>query len=223
MKRWLTHLTIVAYLVTLSWGVFAHAFHYGTTAHPGMYFLVWDMFCGWSGYSQRYHIIGEGESGRFYELAPGPWGEIKPYGDLDRRHYDNLGNGAYRIARNTLRHTEHEPMTRIFLVEETWNKKYNLPDRLWDKRYEAPKDPRHYYHVRSVFSADGMVLRSNGTWIVEQRNRCIAANPRLQADARKGRPFFTANSGDGPSRGAYVSGSRFAQQPQSPIGSPLGD
>jgi len=46
MKRWLSHFTIAVYLAALSWGIVAHALSFGAASHPGMYFLVWDMFCG---------------------------------------------------------------------------------------------------------------------------------------------------------------------------------
>jgi hypothetical protein len=58
MKRWITHLTIAAYLGVLTWGVVSHALGYKTGMHPGMYFIVWDMFCGWSAYEVRYHLVG---------------------------------------------------------------------------------------------------------------------------------------------------------------------
>ncbi|GAF86661.1 unnamed protein product, partial [marine sediment metagenome] len=74
MKRWLTHLLIVTYLGTLFAGVACHALELGVQSHPGMYMIVWDMFCGWSSYAGRIEVIGEGESGKYYQLAPGPWG-----------------------------------------------------------------------------------------------------------------------------------------------------
>ena len=61
MKRYLTHAMIVAYLGALAFGLFAHTFKFKNYAHPGMYFIVWDMFCGWSGYDVRNHMIAEGE------------------------------------------------------------------------------------------------------------------------------------------------------------------
>ena len=63
MKRWFTSLGIAAYLTALAVGFVSHAVDYGTDCHPIMYFLVWDMFCGWSAYEGRLHLIGEGESG----------------------------------------------------------------------------------------------------------------------------------------------------------------
>ncbi len=128
MKRWLTHLTIVGYLTALGWGIVAHSLNFGTHIHPSMYFVVWDMFCGWAAYDTRNQVIVEGESGKFYEVLPAPWGEIHPYGDLGRRHYDPYQTFCMSMAQNVLKHTDHEPIARIFVLEEAWAKKFNLPD-----------------------------------------------------------------------------------------------
>lgn len=190
MKRCLAICTIVSYLGVLSWGVAAHALNFHVADHPGMYFIVWDMFCGWNAYEDRTHIIGEGESGRFYELAPGPWGEIKPFGDLQRHHYDPFVNHSASIARNVLRHTSHEPMQRIYVIEETWAKKFNLPDEIWAERYREEKDPHSYFHLRKVLTGDGMLVSSSSSWFDFQTQASVGDNPRLWADARRGKPFF---------------------------------
>jgi len=190
MKRWLAHLTIASYLTVLAYGVVAHAVKYRVDAHPAMYYIVWDMFCGWSAYSSRTQIIGEGESGRFYKLAPGPWGEYHPYANLGRRHYDSWGKHHARIAMNNLRHTQHEPISRVIIVEESWAKKFNLPDQIWTMQYNEPKDKHVYYHVRSILRGDGYPLQRNVSWYSRQLSMNINDNPRLQADQRRGQPVF---------------------------------
>lgn len=193
MKRWIIVLFIVVYMCSLGWGVVAHTLNYGSGSHPMMYFLVWDMFCGWSAYSARTHIIGEGESGTYYELAPGPWGELHPYGDLGRQHYDSYGAHSYKIGMNTLKHTEHEPMTRLFVVEELWAKKFNMPQALWKKRFEEPKQVHKYYHVRHILTPDGIVLQSRPTWLAYQYSLSVSRNPRLQAETRSTQSLFITN------------------------------
>ena len=192
MKRWLTHLTIVAYLGVLSWGVAAHAVSYKVGVHTSMYFIVWDMFCGWASHASRLQIIGQGESGKYYELGPGPWGQFKPFGDIGRRHYDAFGVHIPRMAINCLKHTKHEPMVRVYVVEECWPKKYNLPDRVWRQRHNEPKEVQHYYHVRHIMTGDGQLLQVNGHWAAYQNALCVSDNPRLQADRRRGQPVMTA-------------------------------
>ena len=73
-------------------------------------------------------VIGEGEDGKSYELSPGPWGEFHPYGFIARQHYDPEFLNGERMAKNTLKHTVHEPITRIFVVEEEIPKRLNIPD-----------------------------------------------------------------------------------------------
>ena len=132
MKRWIAVIVICGYLGSLAMGLVAHTLHVGANSHPGMYFVVWDMFCGWGAYSNRTHLIAEGESGKYYELSPAPWGSLQPFGPTDRLHYDTSYHLTPKMVRNNLRNTEHEPIARVFVIEETWSKKFNLPDELWD-------------------------------------------------------------------------------------------
>lgn len=220
MKRWLTHGVIAVYLGALSWGIVSHTVSFGTGAHPVMYFLVWDMFCGWSSWEGRIHVIGEGASGRYYELAPAPWGEIIPFGSIGRRHYDYLGNHSPRFARNAIRHTKHEPITRVIVVEENWPKKYNLPDELWGQRFEGPKEPHRYYQVRHVYTPDGMLVRSYPTFLNLQAAWGVSQNPRLHAEVRRSQPFFSPVYRNR-SRGTFAPGADPIERPKS--GSLLGD
>lgn len=221
MKRWLSHCTIAVYLCALSWGILSHTIKVGTGVHPVMYYLVWDMFCGWASYESRLQIIGEGESGRYYELAPGPWGEFRPFGNIGRRHYDTLGNHSPRLALNAIRQTSHEPIVRVFVVEECWAKKYNIPDELWSRWYDEPKDLETYHQVRHVYTPDGALVQSYPSWLSRQYALCLADNPRLVADARRNRPFFAVNP-RGDSAGTYTPGS-FHPSEREKVGSRLGN
>ncbi|MBS0205739.1 MAG: hypothetical protein JSS49_22790 [Planctomycetes bacterium] len=193
MKRWLAKLTIGTYLTALSLGIVCHAMNFGLSSHPGTYYFVWDMFCGWSAHEVRYHLIGEGESGHHYRLSPAPWNTFAPYGDLERDQYDALGNTHAKIALNTLKHTDHEPIVRFFLVEEAWPKKYNLADHLWAARFDEPKDPHSYCWLKCTYDADGTVLKSNMDFIGNLQTQAVADNPRLKADSQRGKPFFAVD------------------------------
>lgn len=196
MRRWISHLFIVGYLGALFAGVGMHAMRFRHDAHPIMYYYVWDMFCGWSAFEQRNHLIAEGESGTYYQLSPGPWGDFKPYGDLTRNHYDYFGNALPGMAMNALRHTEHEPIQRILFVEENWPKKYNLPDSLWSLMFFEDKDPKSYFWVRSVHSPDGQMVENRGTFLSQLFSQAVLNNPRLQADSKSSRPVFAINPYD---------------------------
>lgn len=194
MPRWLTHWLIGGYLAALGFGVFAHAFSFLKTAHPAMYFLVWDMFGGWAAYETRMHVIGEGESGAYYDLAPAPWGEFVPYGSAGRHHYDVHAQFPLRLAENTLAHTQHEPILRILVVDEAWPKKYNLPDALWAIQHETPKEPYSYFSLRSIYAPDGRCLTRQAGFLAKQYELAVLNNPRLRADMRKGHVVYTTGS-----------------------------
>lgn len=222
MKRWLTHAAIAAYLSALAWGIFAHAVTYKVGAHPLMYFVVWDMFCGWASHESRHHVIGEAQDGAYYELSPGPWGDFNPYGSIGRRHYDTSGMFAAKMATNCLKHSQHPPMSRIFVVEECWPKKFNLPDPLWQVTMNEPKDIVKYYHLKHIFDTEGQLVRSNGHWIDWQVNYGIANNPRLAEDARRGMPLFDIPRYQQNSMANTVYSPGQDPSIDQPIGSPLG-
>ena len=190
MKRPLAILAICAYLGSLSWGIVAHTVDVGVGSHPAMYYVVWDMFCGWGAYSSRWHVIGEGESGRYYEVAPAPWGELKPFGRQDRRHYDEQSFMTSALIRNNLRRTQHEPISRVFVVEEAWPKKFNLPDHLWSRHYQEPKDKQSYYQLRAICDSEGQVIEAYPTWNSSLYAKSLGDNPRLAAQQAKSKPFY---------------------------------
>ena len=193
VKKWLTHLVITGYIGALAWGLVSHTFEYKNDSHPAMYYIVWDMFCGWGSYSNRVQVIAEGESGEFYEVTPAPWGSIKPFGKLDRRHYDFYGLAINRIAMNVLKHTRHEPITRVYVLDECWPKKFNIPDSLWNARYAEDKDPYHYFYTRYVIAGDGALLEQYPNWFEYQQRLVIGDNPRLVRDVKNARPMYSVS------------------------------
>ena len=193
MRRWFAKLTIGLYVSALFLGIGAHAMNFGTSSHPGMYFFVWDMFCGWAAHEIRYHIVAEGESGTYYDVSQGPWNTFTPYGDLSRAQYDTVGNALHKMALNTLKHTDHEPILRILVAEEVWPKKFNLPDHIWKMRFDEPKDPKSYFWLKTVLSPDGTVLDHRPNYLAHLYTKTIANNPRLQADTLRGKPFFAVS------------------------------
>lgn len=202
MKRWITHCVIVVYLGALCAGIGAHALNVGLSSHPGIYYIVWDMFCGWSTHTSRFHLVAEGDSGKYYALTPAPWGEIHPYGAFGRRHYDIPARHLAAMGHMILEHTQHEDMTRIFVVEESWHKKYNLPDSVWEQLHDEPKDAMHYFHVRQVATPDGVVVQNSPTWLHRQFALSLSKNPRMKSDMQRSRPFYAISQGEN-SRSRY--------------------
>jgi hypothetical protein len=194
---------IVLYLGILGFGLMSHTLGFLNTAHPAMYYIVWDMFCGWSPYNNKHHIIAQGESGTYYDLAPPPWGSLRPWGAWDRQHYDPWNNHMVRMGTTTLRYTEHEPISKIWVVEEIWAKKYDLPDAIWNRRYDEAKDPYSYYRVRSESTGDGQLIASYISWAQYQQMVALGDNPRLYAESQRNRPMFMVE-GQRPGQDVFI-------------------
>lgn len=193
LKRWCRHLFIAGYLSVLLYGVVAHTIGFNAHTHLGMYFIVWDMYCGWDSFEVRRHLIGEGESGEYYDLSP-PWKELFPHWSEARHHYDYLSLHSGRVATNTLRHVKVEPIERIFLVEEAWSKKYNLSEETWTKRFDEPHQRRSYFYIRGIFDPDGRCVRRHFDWKAHLAYQATMNNPRLRNDVARGRTHFHTDS-----------------------------
>jgi hypothetical protein len=177
IRLWAVSMVIVSYLGSLGYGIVCHTLNFNTASHPAMYFVVWDMFCGWSAYANRLHIIGEGEDGKYYELAPGPWTKFTPFGDLTRHHYDPFLNHSSDIVRNCLEHTRAKPMRRLLVIEEYWAKKYNLPDSVWTHFFDEPRQKHSYFQLRQVMAPCGTVVRRFPSWLDRQNQLVVSAQP----------------------------------------------
>jgi uncharacterized membrane protein len=181
---------IVGYLSCLTWGIGAHALKMGLQGNTIGYYFVWDMFCGWAAYDNRTHIIAEGSSGQYYEVNE-PWGEFHPFGNVARINYDVSNSLISKHINNVLRHTAHEQIDRVYVVEEVWPKQYNVPERLWNKFYNEPRDKVSYFNVRAVCTAEGNVISSRPGWFDQQTMMSVSDNPRLKQVAQKANPFYS--------------------------------
>ncbi len=220
-RVWLAGSFIAAYLATLGMGLFCHTFNWNSGVHPMMYYVVWDMFCGWAAHECRYHVLAEGVSGQFYEVVPGPWGELRPHGDLGRHDYDPDAVHAGRIAMNVLRHSSHEDITRLLVVEENWPKKFNMPDDQWAARWDEPKDPKRYYTLRHVITADGVLLHTYSNFYTQQNSLGILSNPRLASEVHRSQPFYAVDVRRDPFGMSASLGDTATASPR--FGSPLGN
>jgi len=194
MKRLLSVAFVIIYVVGLAYGNLCHLVQEGKSTHPIMYFLVWDMFCGWTAYDSRFHVVAEGESGKYYELTPPPYGEFKPFGYIGRENYDQFQSHTGPLGLNVLRHTRHEPMTRVVVIEECWAKKYNMTDAVWQARYDDPKDITRYYRQRVAVLPDGTVTSYNSSWLQYQFAQMKMDNPRLIEDQNRSRTLFVMDN-----------------------------
>jgi hypothetical protein len=180
------------------------------------------MFCGWASYESRLQVIGEGASGKYYELSPGPWGDFNPYGSLGRRHYDSFAAHGTRLGLNALKHTTHEPITKIYVVEENHSKKFNLPDEMYENVYGEPKEMKKYYHVRVGMTPEGQVFARQDCWLGCQSGLCLGNNPRLQADIRRTKPYYMLGTSSRPRSPSVPSESHDSER-EDAASTPLGN
>ncbi len=162
-----------------------------------MYFIVWDMYCGWTAWG-RGTTSSARRAARWYDLSA--VGEMVPFGSASRRDYDVFHLHSGKIARATLDHTDHEPIHRIMMVEEAWPKRYNLPDEVWKRRTLIPR-------FLTLTTTSSPPTGWTGRW---RRSRpagrtCWLAhapinNPRLPDDIARSKPFLTIENLTGSQR-----------------------
>lgn len=226
MKRVLAVAFIICYVGALAFGNLCHVLRHGVASHPMMYFVVWDMFCGWSAFDSRVHIVAEGESGKYYDLTHAPWGELHPYGYIGRENYDQFQTHTGGIGLNVLKHTRHEPIGRLFVIEECWQKKYNLPEQVWNRRYDDPKDLQKYYRRRVIMLPDGTTTHVYGPWVAFQAGQMLMDNPRLVQESKQNQPLFVFDKSMQPGREVMVesnpAGNRLPDD-SLPVGAPAGN
>ncbi len=189
VRRILSGLFIASYLCWLSWGIGAHVMKVGLSGNTLGYYVVWDMFCGWQAYDNRIHILAEGISGQFYEVRA-PWGEFTPFGNVARVHYDVTNQLIPKQIHHVLKNSSHEPIDRVYVVQEIWPKQYNIPQELWARYSEEPMDKMSYFNLRAICSDRGNLLNSYPDWYAAQTLKAVADNPRLQMTANKATPFY---------------------------------
>ena len=199
MRRFGRYLAIVCYVGVLLFGLARHTLNHRSHDHVGMYFIVWDMYCGYTAWETRNHILAQGDSGQWYDASP-PWGDFVPFGSASRRDYDVFFAHCGRIAHNTLRNTTHEPIQRIVVVEEAWAKRFNLPDEVWAKRTPDPKIKNSYYHVVATCTPDGTRDALNGNWTSILGHNALVNNPRLRDEMVRAQPYLTIENLTGHSR-----------------------
>ena len=185
---------IAGYLGSLAIGLALHAWQLpGHNTLPG-YFVVWDMFCNWTGYENRVRFIGEGESGRHYDLLAADIHSPRLHGSEHRAHYDYSGRHTPLVASRVAERSRHEPLTRIFVMEESWSKQFNLSPRLYEQTHGCRQPDRVVHrHLRGILAPNGRVLQTQASWFVCQQQEAMLANPALQGDAYRGRNLYTAN------------------------------
>ncbi len=199
MRRWMICSFIAAYVSALGFGIACQTVRMGTAMHPAMYFIVWDMYCGWTAYNHGYRAVAEGVSGTFYDLNPPPWGAFRPFNTLDRFQSISHPSNQARMTRLIARNTKHEPFARMFVIEEAWAKQFDLPEYIWKAHNAIARVPYRYTKVVVEQSGDGEITQSSTPWLDSQTQNMLSDNPRLKQEIQNSRPFWMVDEieGDG--------------------------
>ena len=181
---------IAVYMCYLSWGIAAHALKVGLCGNTLSYFAVWDMFCGWTAWDGRTHIIAQDSNGEFLEVRE-PWGEFHPFGHVARIHYDNTNHLLSGHIDNILKNTVHENIDRVYVVEEVWPKQYNVPPKLFEQYFERANDKLSYFHLRAICAPNGRPLTINPDWHTQQQLNAVYDNPRLRRQSHNATGLYS--------------------------------
>ena len=192
-RRPLTNAGIAAYLCALATGIALHGLNLPGKASAPAYFVVWDMFCNWNGYEARVRYIGEGESGQHYDLAIDSLGPSL-HGSIARDHYDFDGRYVPKLAAVAAMRTDHEPLSRIYVVEENWSKQFNRSPTAYQRLHARPYERVVHRNVRCVVDTSGHVLEARRPWFAMQHTQAVMSNPTIAAQSRRGRPLYAAAS-----------------------------
>jgi hypothetical protein len=190
MRRWIVGCFIASYLSALGFGLACQTVGLGTSRHPAMYFVVWDMYCAWAAYNHSYRAVAEGVSGTFYDLNPAPWGAFRPFNTLDRLQSIGAAGNQARFTRLVAANTKHEPLARMFVIEEAWAKQFDLPEYIWKAFNAIPRSPYRYTKVVLEQSGDGEITAAYSPWLDTQTQIMLADNPRIKQEIRSSVPFW---------------------------------
>ena len=172
---------ILGYLAALAAGLVMHQWELaGRRTVPG-YLVVWDMFCGWSGFERRVEYLAVGESGRFYDAGTVPGAGVTPHGPVGRRHFDHANDFAGAAVASVLQRTEHEPIVAVHVVERSWPK--------------AGGGRRHDW-VAEFFDPQGDASQRRGLWHVVESAKSYEPPARSAAT-----PVIMQASGQSRGRG----------------------
>jgi len=125
--------------------------------HAIAYFFTWDMFPGHYCESTRKFAVGRTARGKYVQLVPGPLDQYRagPRGDLSRVDLDRMGRDFRRLAEFSLMQTREtrkdDPVEHVYMFEQYWPNKFNLPDDLYASFTGEAKPERRFWRLRDEF------------------------------------------------------------------------
>ncbi len=137
-----------------------------TGPDPWAYFFTWDMYPFYRTTSSRPLAFGRTKNGTCVELLPSPLQEFR-WG-LDGTATRTDMDRGFRYTSSTIRkvlrsskHADHNPIVHVYVIEEYWPARFNLPDDVysrtidWPPRSAGQSNPRRkYWKVLEEFDVE---------------------------------------------------------------------
>jgi hypothetical protein len=140
LRHFIAILFIGSYLLLTGFFLVRHALG-DSLAHPIGYFWTWDMFPNYPTESARRWAVGETAGGAYVQLLPnsahrfrwGVHGDATRF-DIDRRQLFFRQATLHAIKRHNATASD-DPIRFVYLAEQYWPEKLNLPDELYHGFY----------------------------------------------------------------------------------------
>ncbi len=149
---------IFGYLLANGWFLYRSAVG-DTYSSPIAAMMTWDMFPNYQTKSQRSFAVGKTRQGRHIDLLNEldqrfHWGQDQSLlrTDIDRSGALLKSAVQRELARDRLQNAD-DPVEHVYLIEEYWPARFNLPDQLYRREYDGDKPDRRYWRVVAEFDA----------------------------------------------------------------------
>lgn len=156
LRRAAACVAIAAYLGTTAFYLARHALGKPSPTPLG-YCFTWDMFPWHYSESCRRVALGQRRSGEYVQLVPCGLQQFRGgvHGGLTRVDLDRRGGWFRPTVEQTLRLTGagggSDPVTQVWLCEEYWPVKFNLPPEVYVEQTGRPRPERRYWRVLGKF------------------------------------------------------------------------
>ncbi len=153
-RRLLIVTAMLLYFVVTVWFLGRHAVG-DSVGGPLAYLFTWDMFPNYPAWSARRVALVETESGQYFQILPSRHeqyrrGSQRTHSRLDLPRNDDAFRQAAEVALNDFRKSQaatDNPPTYVFLLEQFWPVRFNLPDDLYQAAYETENPRRKSWRI----------------------------------------------------------------------------
>jgi hypothetical protein len=154
--------------------------------HPVVYFFTWDMFPGTVDVSPRHTAVATTRSGAFLELVPNATMRFRGgvHGGLTRADLDRSGVRLRPLVDHALAWSRsrlaEDPIVRVTLLEQTWPRRLNLSDDLYEAWAGEPKRDVRYWRMIETLDVAPPAARASRPWSAPLKGQVPSGWPELE-------------------------------------------